>query len=477
MDETHLLNEAKQIRLFLEKIKKIIASDYDKTKPTPDVNTTIEDIDQISVTTKNFLEKVSKDNTISVELRTKINHELRTPLVPILAYAEMLLDPKFGSLSDEQRKRLEMMRSNIKTLTQTIHDLFNEKNFNAVSNKPEENNSHEIRELRQENNSHEIRELRQEKKIQDVINTSLSEELEQTRKENKEMRDKLKEDDQKIRESVQEKMFISKESRDGKEKNLRLQKKYYITLAIIAVVVSAGFTVYSLYVVELVGQQYKVPNPGSYSSSYVVQNLQGDTVATWVAWNISDSRVLHVHIVNTANLAQDKIDIIKDVILSTKIVSIDDSLNDKGPRGTSSVYYMGWQGAAAKSYSTPTKLYIPQKFDINGSPGVVGDIELILTNDISPDGYSGFTKSLADGNQILKSKITIYGANKIDPSWLAAVLRHEFGHALGLAHSTAHEDLMSAMIQTNYPYISGCDVDALNGLYNGDENSKVVCKK
>jgi hypothetical protein len=120
---------------------------------------------------------------------------------------------------------------------------------------------------------------------------------------------------------VQEKMFISKESRDGKEKNLRLQKKYYITLAIIAVVVSAGFTIYSLYVVELVGQQYKVPNHGSYSSSYVVQNLQGDTVNTWVAWNVSDSRVLHVHIVNTANLAQDKIDIIKDVILSTKTVS------------------------------------------------------------------------------------------------------------------------------------------------------------
>jgi hypothetical protein len=122
-------------------------------------------------------------------------------------------------------------------------------------------------------------------------------------------------------------------------------------------------------------------------------------------------------------------------------------------------------------------LYIPQKFDINGSPGVVGDIELILTNDVSPDGYSGFTKSLVDGNQILKSKITIYGANKIDPSWLAAVLRHEFGHVLGLGHSTANEDLMNAMIQTNYPYISGYDVNTLNGLYNGDENSKVVCKK
>jgi signal transduction histidine kinase len=190
MDETHLLNEAKQIRLFSEKIKKIITFDYDQIKPMSDVNTTIEDVAQISVTTQNLLEKISKDNTISAELRTKINHELRTPLVPILAYAEMLLDPKFGSLSDEQRKRLEIMRSNIKTLTQTIHDLFNEKNFNIISDKPEKNTSHEIRELIQE------------KKFQDVINTSLSEELELTRKENKAIKDQLKEDDQKIRENV-----------------------------------------------------------------------------------------------------------------------------------------------------------------------------------------------------------------------------------------------------------------------------------
>ncbi len=465
MDEAHLLNEAKQIRLFLEKIKKIIALDYDEIKHTPYVNTTIEDIDQISVTTKNFLEKVSKDNTTSIELRTKINHELRTPLVPIMAYAEMLLDPKFGSLSDEQRKRLEMMRSNIETLTQTIHDLLNEKNFNAISDKP------------MENISHEIRELRQEKKIQDVINTSLSEELEQTKKENKEIRNRLKEDHHKIRESVQEKMFISKESHDRKEKNLRLQKKYYITLVIIVVAVSVGFTVYLLYAVELVGQQYKVSNHGgSYSSNYVVQNLQGDTVNTWVSWNIPDSRVLHIHIVNTANLAQDKIDIIKDVVLSNKTVSIDDSLNGNGPQGTSSVYYMGWRGAAAEAYSTPTKLYIPQNFDINGSPDRVGDIELILTNDVSPDGYSGFTKSLVDGNQILKSKITIYDAGRMDPRWLGAVVRHEFGHALGLGHSTATEDLMHPML-SDYPYISGCDINALKGLYNGDENSKVVCKK
>ncbi len=55
-------------------------------------------------------------------------------------------------------------------------------------------------------------------------------------------------------------------------------------------------------------------------------------------------------------------------------------------------------------------------------------------------------------------------------------MRHEFGHAMGLAHSTASEDLMHATIQTDYPYISQCDIDAITGLYNGDQRSQVVCQ-
>ena len=121
-------------------------------------------------------------------------------------------------------------------------------------------------------------------------------------------------------------------------------------------------------------------------------------------------------------------------------------------------------------------MYIPQKFDINGTPGGVGDIEIILTSDVNPDGYSGYTKSIIDGNQILKSKITIFKANKLDADRLEAIMRHEFGHALGLGHSTSTDDLMHPMLP-DYPYISGCDIDALNGLYDGDKNSKVVCTK
>jgi len=44
-----------------------------------------------------------------------------------------------------------------------------------------------------------------------------------------------------------------------------------------------------------------------------------------------------------------------------------------------------------------------------------------------------------------------------------------------LAHSTAPEDLMYPTIETNFPYISECDVDAMEGLYDG-ANTSVVCE-
>jgi hypothetical protein len=255
-----------------------------------------------------------------------------------------------------------------------------------------------------------------------------------------------------------------------KHKNLR--NKISIPV-LIAATLSIGFVGYSYYETQIITNAAIHMQP-NYNSNYVLQNLQGDTVDTWVSWDIANERTINIHVTNTANLPQSMIDSMENAIMSTKTVNIDDSLTGKGPKGESSVFYEGWQGAVTHAYSAPTKLFIPQKFDINGSPDGVGDIEIILTNDVNPDGYSGYTKSIVDGNEILKSKITIFKANKLDAERLGAIVRHEFGHALGLGHSTAQEDLMSPMLP-DYPYISGCDIDALKGLYDGDKNSKVTC--
>lgn len=321
-----------------------------------------------------------------------------------------------------------------------------------------------------------MKEVEQQKFILSETNEILSKKSKDLEESVKKLQETHKEQSQKSRELEQEKILLKEISKSEQKRERYIHKKFYVLIVLIIVSVSTGFISYSQYENHvLIDTASRVMT--NYNSNYVIQDLKGDTVNTWVAWNIQDGRVLHVSIVNTANLSQDKIDAIKDAILSTKTVTLDDSLLHKGPPGTSSVYYTGWEGALTDAYSQPTTSYIPQKFDVSGSSNGPGDIVIILTNDVNPDGLSGFTKSIADGNEILKSKITIYSASELSLGQLGAITRHEFGHAMGLAHSTAPEDLMHATIQTDYPYISGCDIDAIKGLYDGKKKSEVVCQK
>ena len=92
------------------------------------------------------------------------------------------------------------------------------------------------------------------------------------------------------------------------------------------------------------------------------------------------------------------------------------------------------------------------------------------------DGYTGYTKSIVEESEILKSFITIYDVSNLSNEQLETITRHEFGHALGLGHSTAPEDLMAPSIDMTYPYISECNVAAIVDLYNGAEDS-TVCEK
>jgi len=57
------------------------------------------------------------------EIRNLIHHELKTPLVPILGYCEMLLNPKFGQLSADQKEAIEEIHSNVSQLEKLISDI------------------------------------------------------------------------------------------------------------------------------------------------------------------------------------------------------------------------------------------------------------------------------------------------------------------------------------------------------------------
>ena len=424
MDE-HFLRELQQITLIEKKLNQKLENTQNVDSPDQ-IHGIIDDLEQLSNFTTSVTKTLSTKKTIERELLTKLNHELRTPMVPILGYTDMLLSGKFGKLSNEQTKRLGIMRDNIKRMEEVIINLLNEEKFDVIESKKEN----------QANSSHKIHELEQEKVI------------------------------------------LGKMVQSEEKKNIQLSRKHILTIAGFIAAIGIIITAYSLFVVELVGQEYRVPNTGSLTSSYVIQNLQGDTIDTWLSWRIMPEQTIHVGIVNGKQYP-DKVELIKEVILSEESIEIDDSLLQKGPEGSTSIYYVGWAGALKQAAKTSTQFSIPQNFQVAETSGGQGEITIMLTDKKSGDGYSGFTTSIADSaqNQILKSSITIYEVDKLTDDQFKTILRHELGHAIGLAHSTAPEDLMAPKIQTQYPYISDCDIDSIVKLYDGGKKSQVTCEK
>jgi hypothetical protein len=458
----HIINELQQIILFQKKLEQIINSDeQDKSRQIPDL---IDNLESTNTLTEKLVSDILSDKTkFDKAFLSTLNHELRTPLVPIKTYSEMLIQNKFGELNEQQKERLDIIVTNTNLLQQRIMD-FLKQSADKISSDKE---SH-----------HRLKEIEQEKVLLERLGDLLNDEIKQDKKTIHKLQDTVTKLNQNQKEGRQEELFLDKLVKDEERKNVILAKKNLMVIAISALVVSAGFVAYSTYVVSVVGSQYKVDNIGNIQSGYVIQNLRGDIIDTWLSWRLIDGSILNVNLIDGQKYP-DKSEIVRTVLLSEESIEIDDSLLHKGPKGVTSTYYVGWAGALADAAKSPTELYIPHKFNLIESQKGEGEITIRLTTMKNGDGYSGYTKSIADDvqNQILKSEITIFEVDKLSKAQFETILRHELGHALGLAHSTAPEDLMHPTIETNYPYISQCNIDAMISLYDGGKKSEVVCEK
>src|SRR5437867_4438697 len=104
MDE-HFLRELHQIQLIQKKLIQKLENTQNVDNPEH-MHEIINDLDNFGDFATNLTKTLSTKETVERELLTKLNHELRTPLVPIRTYTDMLLSEKFGKLSDEQTNRL-----------------------------------------------------------------------------------------------------------------------------------------------------------------------------------------------------------------------------------------------------------------------------------------------------------------------------------------------------------------------------------
>ena len=311
------------------------------------------------------------------------------------------------------------------------------------------------------------------------MNQSLEETIQKLEETNLEMESKLRRVSNQNKLSQQAKTIMVKTFDEEYDKTQKITKKYYLTIAIAAVAVVAVIIPYSMFTMTLVGQEHRIEDLGDIKSGYVIQNLKGDTIDTWLSWRLTAGIPLYVNILN-ADQYPEKAELVKEAILSTEFYEIDDNILGKAPKGTITKYYLGWAGALeAASEQGPTEFPIPAKIEIVNSKNGAGDITINLSDKKSGDGYTGWTKSIADEsqNQILKSEITLFDVENLSDNQLVAIARHEMGHALGLAHSNAEEDLMFPTLETSYPYISHCNINAIASLYDGSKKSEVVCEK
>lgn len=244
----------------------------------------------------------------------------------------------------------------------------------------------------------------------------------------------------------------------------------WISMVIVLVAVSTYITT---SVIAEIGQSNNVVQSGR----FLIENLQGAAIDTWATWYVPSAAPLHVTIVNSHLIDDTKLQAIKDAILSKETITIKNSQTTQNFSDNGTAYYEGWRGALDKIIQQNSTMPIPTNFEINESDKAVGDIIIILSTDSEGDGSLGFTKSISDTDhhQILKSFITIFDVKDLSNKELGDITRHEFGHALGLRHSSNPEDLMNAKFHEDHAYVSQCDIEYLTSLYGGHGSATISC--
>ena len=90
---------------------------------TDEIGQLVSNFNIMSNTIKEKEEDAKKTDIAKDEFLAMITHELKTPLVPIQGYSDILLSEHLGKLTDKQKERISIIKSSSETLLSIISDL------------------------------------------------------------------------------------------------------------------------------------------------------------------------------------------------------------------------------------------------------------------------------------------------------------------------------------------------------------------
>ncbi len=100
-----------------------LKSDDEIREVSESFNKMVNDIKKAQSQIQSQLKELTKVDEQKDEFAAMVSHELKTPLVPIQLYTEMLLKGMLGSLDDKQIKALHSIHSNILSLGNLVDDV------------------------------------------------------------------------------------------------------------------------------------------------------------------------------------------------------------------------------------------------------------------------------------------------------------------------------------------------------------------
>jgi signal transduction histidine kinase len=107
----------------LSKVKEGVYGEKIEYSGTDEVGQLVTNFNIMSDTIKEKEEEAKKTDIAKDEFLAMITHELKTPLVPIQGYSDILLGEHLGKLTDKQKERIEIIKSSSETLLGIISDL------------------------------------------------------------------------------------------------------------------------------------------------------------------------------------------------------------------------------------------------------------------------------------------------------------------------------------------------------------------